>query len=151
MVIRLPIVLLVLGAAAGCGAPTAPSVSFRELHPSGLLNQAFACESRLRIVNDAAEFNSLTAGIEFAEPAAVDFSHETAVMLSLGSRPSAGFSLDVRAVHKQGSELLIEALETPPGACATLPVVTCPWLMVVVPKTSAADAAWTTVVRPCAG
>ena len=149
MVLRLSLALLVL--AAGCVSPTGPSVSFRALHPSGLLNQTFACESRLRLVNDSAEFNSLTAGIEFAEPAAIDFSQESAVMLSLGSRPSAGFSIDVRDVHKQGSELLINALEAPPGACPTLPVVTCPWMMVVVPKTSAADAAWTTVVRPCAG
>jgi hypothetical protein len=141
--------LVLLALLAGCATPTEPSVAFRQLRPSGLLTQAFACQTRLRVVMDAAEFQSLTEGTQFAEPPSVDFSREMVVMLSLGSRPSSGFGVDVRGVRKQGSQLTIDAIEMPPGACVTLPVVTCPWTMVAVPRAGAVDATWTIVPRPC--
>jgi len=145
------IIVVLLAVLAGCVAPTEPGVAFRLVRPTGLLTQDFACQTRLRVVADAGEFNALTAGTVFAEPPAIDFTREMAVVLSLGSRSNAGFDLDVRGVRKHGSELLIDAVEMPPGACVTLPVVTCPWTIVVVPKASGADANWTIVPRQCPG
>jgi len=150
-VMRPGIIVVLLALLAGCVSPTEPGVAFRQVRPAGLLTQDFACQARLRVVSDAGEFNALTAGIQFSEPPAVDFTREMAVLLSLGSRPTAGFDLDVRGVRKHGSELVIDAVEIPLGACVTLPVVTCPWTIVVVPKASGAEANWTIVPRPCSG
>jgi hypothetical protein len=146
---RLGIIVLPVALLSGCIAPTNPSVAFRQVRPAGLPTQEFACQTRLRTITDPAEFNALTADVEFSSPPAVDFTREMAVVLSLGSRPTAGFDLDVRGVRKQGSELLIEAVEMPPGACPALQVVTCPWTLVVVPKAAGAEASWSTLARPC--
>jgi hypothetical protein len=142
--------VVLLALLTGCVAPTEPSVAFRQVRPAGLPIQDFACQTRLRVVSGAAELSALTSGIEFSEPPAVDFTREMAVVLSLGSRPSAGFDLDVRGVRKHGSDLVIDAVEMPPGTCVTLGVVTCPWTMVIVPKAASAEANWTIVPRRCA-
>src|SRR4030095_8954768 len=61
-VMRDGIIVALLALLSGCFAATEPSVPFRQVRPAGLLTQGFACQTRLRAIADAAEFNVLMAG-----------------------------------------------------------------------------------------
>ncbi len=123
---------------AGCGgSPTQPSLPFRQLKAQGLLAQPFACTAGTRVFRDADEWNAFASGILFAEPPSVDFRTEMVVLVALGTRGSSGYTVDIQDVRRSGEQLSIQAIETTPGKCAALTVITCPWAAVVVPRSDA--------------
>lgn len=135
---------------AGCGgSPTEPSITFRQLRPQGLLVQPFACESRVRVVRGPDEWNMLIAGVRFEESPSIGFGTEMPVLVSLGSRPNSGYEIDIQDVRRKGQRLTIRASEITPGACVTLPVVTCPWTAIVVPRSETVDLEWAAARPGC--
>jgi hypothetical protein len=150
--VRVPLVVALIAVlAAGCGGtPTEPSVPFRQLRPLGL-GGPFACQPGVRVVEDAGEWVSLSEGLHFAEPPVVDFGAERVVLISLGARPTSGYSVEVQGVRRSGSSVTMEAVELTVGRCPALAVITCPGAIVVLPRSrTSVDVEWA-AARPRPG
>ena len=67
----------------------------------------------------------------------VDFLRDIVVGVFLGTRPTAGFGVEITAGRKEGAGLVVQYRENrpPPGAIAAQ-VLTAPYHLVVVPKHS---------------
>jgi hypothetical protein len=92
--------------------------------------------ARQTTVQSAAEWNALWsqhAG-DRARPA-VDFSKEMVLAVFLGTRPSAGFSVEIVGAREEGGALIVSYRETrpQPGNVAAQ-VLTSPYHLVAVPK-----------------
>ncbi len=92
--------------------------------------------ARQAAVRTPAEWDALwrAHGGERTRPA-VDFSKELVVAVFLGSRPTAGFSVDIVGTRDEGAGLIVQYRETrpPPGAIVAQ-VLTMPYHIVAVPK-----------------
>ena len=101
-------------------------------------------DGRQAVVRADAEWTrvwTLHAG-ERTKPA-VDFSKDIVVALFLGSRPTAGFSVEIVGVKEEGATLVVSYRETrpSPGSVAAQ-VLTSPFHIVAVPKGTAMAARW---------
>jgi hypothetical protein len=93
-------------------------------------------DARQATVRSAAEWEKLWkqhAG-ERVRPA-VDFSKDMVVAVFLGSRPTAGFSVEIVGAHADGSALIVQYRERRPAAGGiTAQVLTSPYHIVAMPK-----------------
>jgi len=117
-------------------AETGDGVAFERIDTSG---QGFRPLAGISVFQDEANWSSFWYSYDSSQPSrpppAVNFTQYTVIVLSQGMRGSAGYSLNVTAVHHQGSGLLVDAQETDPGSgCFVAPVLD--WLhdIVKVPK-----------------
>jgi hypothetical protein len=70
----------------------------------------------------------------------VDFSKEVVAAVFLGSRPSAGYSVQIVRVRQDGGALVVSYRETRPAPDAlTAQVLTSPYHIVAIPKGSTTD------------
>jgi hypothetical protein len=68
-------------------------------------------------------------------PPNVDFTKEMVVIIDLGTRPSGGYTMDIRNVTALGTGLLVEWVEKKPGANCVVPsVITQPFIMAAVSR-----------------
>ena len=91
---------------------------------------------RQAAVRSAAEWSALWKTHDPAAPLpAVDFSREMIVAVFLGSRPTAGYAVEiVRAVGNSAS-LVVEYVETAPsGDTITAQILTAPYHLAAIPK-----------------
>jgi hypothetical protein len=92
--------------------------------------------ARQAAVQSAAEWSTLWsqhAGGR-ARPA-VDFTKEMVLAVFLGTRPSAGFSVEIVGAREEGAALVVSYRETrPQPGCVTALVLTSPYHLVAVPK-----------------
>ena len=66
---------------------------------------------------------------------AVDFSKEMVVAIFLGTRPTAGFSVEIVGAREEGAMLIVSYRETrPQPGIVTAQVLTSPYHLVAVPK-----------------
>lgn len=66
---------------------------------------------------------------------AVDFSRDMVVGVFLGSRNSAGYSVEIVGVEKEGNGVVVRYRETAPGRTAiTAQIITSPVHLVAIPK-----------------
>ena len=74
---------------------------------------------------------------------AVDFSKDIVVALFLGSRPTAGFTVEIVGVREEGATLVVSYRETrpTPGSVAAQ-ILTSPFHIVAVPKGTATAVKW---------
>ena len=97
-------------------------------------------EARQAAVRSAGEWEKLWrqhAG-ERARPA-VNFGKEIVVAVFLGSRPTAGFSIEIVAAREDGASLIVQYRETrPPSGGIVAQVLTSPYHIVAVPKPATA-------------
>ncbi|HYM60821.1 MAG TPA: protease complex subunit PrcB family protein [Thermoanaerobaculia bacterium] len=77
------------------------------------------------------------------EPPAVDFSRETSVFLSLGQRPTGGYSITPNSVAVEGTTIVVDAtISTPsPGSVVTM-AFSSPFAVIAVSITSASSLRW---------
>ena len=96
-------------------------------------------DARQTTVRSAAEWEKLWrqhAG-EKTKPA-VDFSKEMVLALFMGTRPTAGFTIEIVGVREDGAALMVQYRETrPPAGGITAQVLTSPYHIVAVPKPAA--------------
>lgn len=88
------------------------------------------------VVRSAEEWRLLWNEHQPARPMpVVDFQTDTVIGVFLGSRPTAGFAVEIAAVRSEGDELVVEVREErpPPGAVAAQ-VVTFPFHLIRVPR-----------------
>ena len=70
----------------------------------------------------------------------VDFTKEVVAAVFLGSRPSAGYGVQIVGVRQEGSALVVSYRETRPAPDAlTAQVLTSPYHIVAIPKGSTTD------------
>jgi len=67
----------------------------------------------------------------------VDFSRDIVVGVFLGTRPTAGFGVEITAAREEGAGIVVQYRENrpPPGAIAAQ-ILTAPYHLVVIPKHS---------------
>ena len=126
---RLPMLALLVGAALL--QSTAPSIRTVGKGPMSAIEEA-----RQVTVRSAAEWGTLWKENGAGGPVpAVDFSRELVVGVFLGSRPTAGYGVEiVRAVGNAGT-LIVEYVETRPSRdTVTAQVLTAPYHLAAIPK-----------------
>ena len=97
--------------------------------------------AREAVVRTPAEWNALWQAHLPARPAAaVDFSKEMVVAVFLGSKPTPGYGVTIVSAVEEGNVLRVRYRETSPAPDAILAqVITFPYQIVAIPKSSAAD------------
>jgi protease stability complex PrcB-like protein len=66
---------------------------------------------------------------------AIDFSREMVVGVFLGSRPTAGFAVEIVGYREAGNDVVVQYRETTPARDAiTAQVIVSPYHLVVIPK-----------------
>ena len=96
-----------------------------------------ARQATVRSAADWAKLWNLHAG-ERARPA-VDFSKEMVVAVFLGSRPTAGFSMEIVSAREEGAVLIVQYRETRPSQAGGVvaQILTSPYHIVAVPANAA--------------
>jgi hypothetical protein len=78
-------------------------------------NMSVVDDARQAVANTQAEWAALWRAHNSAAPTpAVDFSKRTVVAVFLGTRPSAGYSVEVTGTKRDGKTLIVEWREFPP-------------------------------------
>ena len=101
----------------------------------GVVSQVDA--PRQVVVRTAEEWARLWSGqsLDATTPPAVDFSKEMVVAVYLGSRPTAGYSVDIASVGEEGGKIVVKYRETKPQRGMMLAqIITSPFAVVAVPK-----------------
>ena len=96
---------------------------------------------REAVVRTAAEWDALwRAHLPARAPAAVDFSKEMIVGVFLGSKPTPGYGVTILSAAEEGKVLLVRYRETsPPSDAIAAQVITFPYQIVAIPKSSASE------------
>jgi hypothetical protein len=92
-------------------------------------------EARQVIVRSASEWTALwrVHSPDRARPD-VDFSREMIVGVFMGSRPTAGFAIEIRGTRESGGVLIVQYRETlPPARAMTAQILTMPYHLVAIP------------------
>lgn len=91
--------------------------------------------SRQAVVKTAAEWAALWHGHAPGRPApAVDFSTSQVLAVFLGTRPTAGFSVEIIGTHVDNGVLVVQYVETRPAPeSVTAQILTAPYHIVSVP------------------
>lgn len=95
-------------------------------------------EPRTVVVRTAAEWQALWKEHDPEHPVpAVDFGQSMVVGVFLGSRPTAGFAVEIAAVKADGNRTIVEYVERRPSRDQFVAqVVTSPFQLVRVPRTA---------------
>lgn len=125
---RLMMVLVI-----GLSMLQAPSVPIRTLDKGP---QSQIDERQEAVVRTADEWAALWTRHAGTRPRpAVDFAREMVVALFVGSRPTAGFDVEIVGARDEGGTLIVQYREKPPRAGAvTAQVLTAPYHLVAVPR-----------------
>jgi hypothetical protein len=93
------------------------------------------------VVRTTAEWDALWRSHQPArQPATVDFSKEMVVGVFLGSKPTPGYGVTIVSAAEEGNVLRVRYRETSPPSDAILAqVITFPYQIVAIPKSSATD------------
>jgi hypothetical protein len=93
-------------------------------------------EPREATARTAAEWQALWKQHGASEPApAVDFTKEMVAAVFLGTRPTGGYAVEIRAARREGAALVIEYVEHAPGRDAIVTqALTSPFHIVRLPK-----------------
>jgi hypothetical protein len=92
-------------------------------------------EPRNVVVRTAAEWQALWKEHDPDHPApAVDFAESMAVGVFLGSRPTAGFAVEITAVRAEGTRTIVEYRERRPGGDFVAQILTSPFHIIRVER-----------------
>ena len=121
--------LAVIGFATAPGDP----VPFKTLDAG---DQSDIETKREAVVRTAAEWTALWKQLGSSRPQpAVDFTRSTVLGVFLGSRPTAGFSVAIVTVDRQGAELVVTYRERRPNPTDMVAqMLTAPYLLVTIEK-----------------
>jgi hypothetical protein len=92
-------------------------------------------EPRHVVVRTADQWQTLWKGHSSQPAPVVQFSQSVVVGVFLGSRPTAGFQVEITAVKAQGGLAVVEYVERQPGRGAVVAqVLTSPFHLVALPR-----------------
>jgi hypothetical protein len=91
---------------------------------------------RETVVRTGAEWTALWKQLGSSRPKpAVDFARSTILGVFLGSRPTAGYTVKIDTVERQGAELVVTYRERPPAPTDMVAqMLTAPYLLVTIEK-----------------
>ena len=114
------------------------SLPMRTIEKGVMSNMDDARQASARSVEEWSRLWTLHGG-ERTRPS-VDFSREVVVAVFMGTRPTAGFSIEITRVREEGPALVVTYKETRPAPDAlTAQVLTSPFHIVAVPRGSTTD------------
>jgi hypothetical protein len=119
-------------AAIGFAAMPAQPVPFKTLDAGDQGSES----RREAVVRTAAEWTPLWKQIGSGRPRpAVDLARSTILAIFLGSRPSAGYTVTIDSIERQGAELVVTYRERGPAAGDMVAqMLTAPYLLVTIEK-----------------
>jgi hypothetical protein len=119
---------------AGAMAPAAPNTTEMKTVAKGL--DSAMDDGRQVTVRTEAEWTKVWRMHAFERPAPkVDFGSEMVVGVFMGSRPTAGFGVELVGTREDGGALIVQYRETAPGAGQmTAQVLTSPYHLVSIPR-----------------
>ena len=92
-------------------------------------------DARAVVVRSAAEWRTLWKEHDTAPPPDVDFSQVIVLGVFQGTKPSAGFSIQITSVTAKGTSAVVEVVEGKPRpGMMTAQVLTSPFHLVTVPR-----------------
>jgi hypothetical protein len=99
-------------------------------------DQTYVDEARQVVARTAPEWTTLWRQHSPDRPRpAVDFAREMVAGVFLGSRPSAGFAVDIVSARDEHGALVVRYRETiPPPGIITAQVITSPYCLVALPR-----------------
>ena len=119
-------------------APYSASGGTLEVKRIGQWTRTGIGEARRLVIRDANAWAAFWSELGVGDRPAIDFTHNLAVAVSAGQRPTGGYEIAVAGVHEADGELSIQVVETTPGPnCMTTPSLTQPVDVVVVPTVTA--------------
>ena len=78
------------------------------------------------------------------EAPSVDFAKEAAVFLLAGSKPTGGYSIEVRGAYVEGDTLIVDAsVKSPPPDAIVTQAFTSPYVVIAVDRRDVKDVRWT--------
>jgi len=114
------------------------TVPMRAIDQGIMSNMDAGRQATARSTEEWAALWNLHAG-ERTRPS-VDFSREIVVAVFMGTRPTAGFSVQIVGVRQEGQALIVSYKETRPAPDAlTAQVLTSPFQIVAVPRGTTTD------------
>jgi hypothetical protein len=83
-----------------------------------------------------ATWSQIYAGLQPKPPVPdVSFAAEMVIVVSMGTRPSGGYSIEIDEVHESDGKLYVSVVETSPGAsCGLTAALTAPVFAIRVPR-----------------
>lgn len=133
--------------AAGCESPVATNplpkgATLVEMNEQVLVRDYHTGvqDRRRLVVRDESAWTSLWSEIianrQPKTPAPqVDFATEMVLAVSMGGRPTGGYSIDIDSFYEANGRLYVVVLETSPGSsCATTQAFTAPFVAVKLPR-----------------
>lgn len=100
-------------------------------------NQSGIDEPRQVVIRTADDWAKLwrVHGMDRERPN-VDFAHDMVVGVFMGSRPTAGFAIEITGIATEGGATVVRYKQTMPARDAiTAQVLTSPYVLVAIPKT----------------
>src|SRR5262249_49130836 len=124
-----------LAIAVIASAATQPTSSIRTIERG---SQSNVDSTKQAVARTEAEFAELWKTHNYDKPAPkVDFSKEMVVAVFMGSRPTAGFSVEiVSAAERSGDLVVIYREKMPSPGAMTAQVLTAPYHMAAIPKSA---------------
>ena len=114
------------------------TIPMRPIDKGTMSNMDDARQASAHSVEEWSKLWTLHAG-ERTRPA-VDFTREVVVAVFMGTRPTAGFSIEITRVREEGPALVVTYKETRPApGGVTAQVLTSPFHIVAVPRGATTD------------
>ena len=134
----LPLVLLLCACRANSTAPAKPA-GF-EILAQGYKSGEHS--AGVELITNAEEWHAFWQRhsnwrIPAAPEPAVDFAQHSVIVVRAGDQPTAGYVLSTRSVSREGERTLVDALlDLPPSDAVVPQLVTQPYQILLVPRTS---------------
>jgi hypothetical protein len=100
-------------AAVACWMAAQPAMPFTTIAQG---HQSQMEESREAVARTPAEWAALWKGHRTGKPPDVDFTRSMVIAVFLGTRPTAGFAVEITGIEKKGAEVIVTYRERSPGA-----------------------------------
>ena len=112
--------------------------------PPRIVDQGASASTQTRrevVIRTQAEWDAMIPNLRGGIPQdAVDFSKEMIVGIFLGSRPTPGYGVTIVGADEENGVLHVKYRETtPPAGAIAAQVITFPYELVAIPKSSAKD------------
>jgi hypothetical protein len=102
-----------LAAAVACWMAVQPAMTFTTIAQG---HQSQMEDAREAVARTPAEWAALWKGHRTGKPPDVDFTRSMVVAVFLGTRPTAGYAVEITGIEKKDADLVVTYRERRPGA-----------------------------------
>lgn len=123
-----------------CGSPTAPSTGpLTVVRVAGGSTAASSFGAQLLVIRDQAAWESAWQalhgkGSDPGPPPNVNFSSNLIVLVSMGGKPSGGYTVSIPSADEEAGVITVAVTESSPGpTCVVTELITSPYSAVTIP------------------